>query len=167
MKKLCLFFMLFAVTVSADAVSLGKLRSFFYESYVQELFKYAHPNAGAFEGVDVERITENRVTVKASFKPSFAASLIGGVPYTCTIYIDIDGSGRFSNVTYHCDSNARLSWPCFKWAADDIKNECRNSSNNRYAINYMEDHFEKSLRAFDGKEAMCTLLNIAWFNYDY
>lgn len=167
MKKFSLFLIFIVINLSANAVSYDKLNSFFNERTVQRYFKYAHPKAGAFEGVDVERITENRVTIKASFRPGLAASLIGGRPYTCTIYIDIDGMGRFSNVTYHCDSNARLSWPCFSYAADEIKNKCRNSRNNRAAINYMEDHFEKSLKAFNGCEAMCTLLNIAWFNYDY
>ena len=27
--------------------------------------------------------------------------------------------------------------------------------------------FEKKLSAFNGSETMCTLLNIAWFNYEY
>lgn len=167
MKRFCLFLAFLAITLNTNAVNLEKLRNFFNERTVQRYFKYAHPKAGAFEGVDVVRITEDRVTIKASFKPSLTASIIGGVPYTCTIFIDIDGSGRFSNVTYHCDSNARVAWPCFSVAADDIKNKCRNTSNNRFAIDYMEDHFEKKLSAFNGSEAMCTLLNIAWFNYEY
>jgi len=169
MKKLFLLFFFCAMTLSTSAVSLERLRSFFSEYYVQLYFKNAHHNARAFDGVEIDRITENRVTIKATFQPTVVGSLFGGSsePYTCTIYIDIDNHGRFMNVTSNCHSTGRRYWSCFSHGANSIKTKCRSQRNNSSAIDFMEDHFGCRLREFTGSQAFCTLLNIAWFNYDY
>lgn len=155
-----LFFLLCMLATSVNAQGNYKLSRFFSEGYVENLFRYAHENAGIFNGIDVEDITKNHVTIRASFEPNFIGST-----YVCTVHVYLDSKGRFIHVDNHCDSPSRVIWPCFDMATADLKRKCERNSHNREAIRFMEQYYGKSFRQFDGHEAMCTLLNIAWFNY--
>ena len=167
MKKTIILLLLVSAAVTATGQSVRKLRSFFTEQYVQNLFYYAHPNASEFNGVEIKRITSDQVVLKASFEPgSLLGSLFGGT-YVCTIYIDVDGDDHFTRVSSDCDSSGSSTWPCFEWATDELKKKCRDASHNRRSIDFMERHLDKSFRSFSGPEAMCTLLNIALYNYNY
>lgn len=160
MMKSIMFFLLFMLTISVNAQGNYKLSRFFSEGYVKNYFRYAHENAGKFNGIDVEDVSKDRVTLKVSFEPNFMGST-----YVCTVHVYLDNKGRFIHVDNHCDSPSRLIWPCFDKATGDLKSKCERNSHNREAIRFMEQYYGKSFRQFDGHEAMCTLLNIAWFNY--
>ena len=157
--KMCVFLLCLFAT-AAYAQGNRRLSSFFSEVYVKKYFQYAHVNASKYNGIDVEDISNNKVTIKASFEPN----LIGST-YVCTIYVYFDNKGRFVHVDSHCDSPSRLMWPCFDSATSDIKEKCKKTNRNKRAIEFMERYYGKSFRQFNGHEAMCTLLNIAWFNY--
>ena len=152
--------LLSVLTTSVHAQGYRRLSAFFSEGYVQNYFHYAHINAGRFNGVDVEDVSSNKVTLRVSFEPNFIGST-----YVCTINVYLDDRGRFIHVGSHCDSPSRHLWPCFDSATADLKNKCLMMPNNRRAITFMERYYGKSFRQFDKKEAMCTLLNIAWSNY--
>lgn len=160
MMKSIMFFLLCMLTISVNAQGNYKLSRFFSEGYVKNYFRYAHENAGKFNGIDVEDVSKDRVTLKVSFDPNFIGST-----YVCTVHVYLDNKGRFIHVDNHCDSPSRLIWPCFDKATGDLKSKCERNSYNREAIRFMEQYYGKSFRQFDGHEAMCTLLNIAWFNY--
>ena len=166
MKKLLLLVLLVSATVTAFGQSTRKLRSFFTERYVQNYFYYAHPNAAEFNGIEIKRIDSDQVVVKASFESDgFLSALFGGT-YICTITIDVAGYGHFTKVSPRCESGSSR-YPCFEYAADEIRKKCRDANRNRRSIDFMEDHLDKRLSSFTGEEAMCTLLNIALYNYDY
>lgn len=143
-------------TLCSNAVSLGKLRSFFSESYVLGYFKYAHPNAN-YEGVS----------------PTSAGRLWGAITggststYTCYINVYIDSRGKFTSVESDCNSSGKNKWPCFHYAKSELISKCRSMSSSRYIIDVMTEYYGKSLTEFSGPQLMCTLLNIAWYNYDY
>jgi hypothetical protein len=164
MRKHLLLFMLIFVAASVTAQSTRKLRSFFTESHVQNLFYYAHPNAGAFNGVEIKQISSDEVVLKASFESD---SWLFSSTYRCTIRIEVDGDEHFTRITTRCDSGASSRWPCFKWATEELQKKCRDADHNRRPLSFMEDHFGKRLRDFTGEEAMCALLTIALYNYDY
>ncbi|MBR2103237.1 MAG: hypothetical protein IJ928_10910 [Prevotella sp.] len=165
--KLIIFALLLTTTLTAPAQSTRKLRSFFTERYVQNFFYYTHPNASEFNGVEVKQISSDRVTLKASFESGGILSAIFGGTYTCTIDIDVDGDEHFTKITTRCGSDGSSRWPCFKWAAEELQKKCRDASRSSRSIDYMERLYGKSLRNFTGDEAMCTLLTIALYNYDY
>lgn len=156
--------LLVIATTTATAQSTRKLRSFFTESSVQNLFLYAHPNAGEFNGIEIKQITSDEVTLKASFESD---SWLFSYTYKCTIRIEVDGDEHFTKITTRCDSNSSSRWPCFKWATEELRKKCRDANRSRRSISFMEDHFGKRLSDFTGEEAMCTLLTIALYNYDY
>ena len=162
MRTKVILFLLCIFTAAAYAQGSRKLSSFFSEGYVKKYFHYAHVNAGKFNGIDVEDVSNTKVTLKASFEPN-----LWGSTYVCTIYVYLDNRGRFIHVVSHCDSPSRVIWPCFNKATADLKEKCNKFNNNRKAITFMEKYYGKSFRQFNGQEAMCTLLNIAWFNYVY
>ena len=165
MKKLLILLLLVSAAASVSGQSTRKLRSFFTERYVQNLFYYAHPNAGEFNGVEIKRIDSDQVVVKASFESEgFLSSIFGGT-YTCTIYIDVDGYGHFTKVSSRCESDG--SYTCFERATDELKRKCRDARRNSRSIDFMEEHLDKRFNSFSGSEYMCTLLNIALYNYDY
>ena len=163
-KRVLFVFLLLLVTQGAAAQSTRKLRSFFTERHVQNLFYYAHPNAGEFNGIEIKQITSDEVTLKASFESD---SWLFSNTYTCTIKIEVDGYEHFTKISTRCDSNSSSRWPCFKWATEELQKKCRDANHSRRSISFMEDHFGKSLRDFTGEEAMCTLLTIELYNYDY
>ena len=163
MKKLLLFILLVLMTVGTTAQSTRKLRSFFTEGYVQNLFLYAHPNAGKFNGVEIREITSDEVILRASFESD---SWLFSSTYRCTIHIEVDGDEHFTRITSRCDSGSSR-WTCFKWATDELIDKCRNANRSSRSIDFMERHFDKRLRNFTGEEAMCTLLTIVLYNYDY
>ena len=160
MKKLFILILISVFSASVNAQGYRKLSRFFSERYVQNYFRYAHANAKSFNGIDVEDIYSNKVTLRVSFEPNFIGST-----YVCTINVYLDDRGRFIHVGSHCDSPSRHLWPCFDSATADLKNLCLMMSNNRRAITFMERYYGKSFRQFDNQETMCTLLNIAWLNY--
>ena len=172
MKRYSLLLLLCITTLCSNAVSLGKLRSFFSESYVLGYFKYAHPNAN-YEGVSLGEVTENRVTVKISFSPTSVGRLWGAITggststYTCYINVYIDNGGKFISVESDCNSSGKNKWPCFHYAKSELISKCRSMSSSRYIINVMTEYYGKSFTEFSGSQLMCTLLNIAWYNYDY
>ena len=167
MRKTLLLLLFATISASVMAQSTRKLRSFFTEKYVQNLFYYAHPNASSFEGIDVVSVESDEVVVKASFVPgSFLGSLFGGT-YTCKMRIEVDGDEHFTRITTDCNSGASSNWPCFKWASDELIKKCRDASRSSRSIDYMERLYDKRLRSFTGDEAMCTLLTIALYNYDW
>ena len=162
MRTLMSILLLCFFTSLVNAQGNHKLSRFFSEGYIEKYFHYAHENAGRFYGVDIEEVNSHRVTLKVSFEPNFLGST-----YVCTVYAYLDSKGRFVHVKTHCDSPTRTIWPCFDMATADLKDKCLRNSHNRDAIRFMERYYGKSFRQFNGQEAMCTLLNIAWFNYDY
>ena len=147
-------------TTSVHAQSYRKLSAFFSEKYVQNYFHYAHVNAGSFYGVDIEDISGNKVTLQVSFEPNFLGST-----YVCTINVYIDDKGHFIHIDSHCDSPSRFVWQCFNCATAELKTKCKMMRNNSRAISFMEYYYGKSFQQFNEQESMCTLLNIAWFNY--
>ena len=163
MKKI-VFLLLVIMTTAVKAQSVRELRSFFTERHVQNLFYYAHPNAGEFKGVEIKQITSDEVILRASFESD---SWLFSSTYRCTIRIEVDGDRHFTKMTTRCESNSSSRWPCFKWATEELQKKCRDADHNRRPLSFMEDHFGKRLRDFTGEEAMCTLLTIALYNYDY
>ncbi len=159
-----LLFLLLLVSMSATAQSTRKLRSFFTERHIQNLFYYAHPNAAEFNGVEIKQISSDEVTLRASFESD---SWLFSSTYRCTITIEVDGYEHFTKITTRCDSNSSSRWPCFKWATEELLKKCRDARRSSRSIDFMEEHFGKRLRDFTGEEAMCTLLTIELYNYDY
>jgi hypothetical protein len=155
-KNFLVLFLMCLLTLNVSAVDRTALRNFFSEQYVQRLFNFAHPNAKRLSSVTIESINSDRVIIRAAFE----GSILSGT-YVCTFTIFIDEYGRFTNISNSCGKSI---YPCFSYAAGDIKDECRRRDNGR-VISYMERLYGKSLGEFSGREAMCTLLNIVWLKY--
>lgn len=145
-------------TFNLSAVDRVALRNFFSERYVQQLFCYAHPNSKRLSCVTIESINSNRVIIRAAFE----GSIISGT-YVCTFNIYLDEYGRFESISNRCGKSI---YPCFSYAAGEIKDECLRRKGNGRIIRYMEWLYGKPLGEFSGQEAMCTLLNLVWLNYD-
>lgn len=144
------------VTFNMSAVNRTALRNFFSERYVQQLFNYAHPNSKRISCVTIESINADRVIIRAAFE----GSIISGT-YVCTFNIYLDQYGRFESISNRC---GKTVYPCFSYAAGDIKDECLRRRGDGRIIRSMERLYGKPLGEFSGSEAMCTLLNIVWLS---
>lgn len=158
MKKAFILLILFFLTMRVSAQS-SSLRGFFSKQSVLNYFYYAHPNSKEFNGAELYSLTDRRAVIKVSFD-----GFVGST-FVCTIYIDLDSYGNSLQISTDCHSPSSWGWSCFDQATSTLRSKCRNMSNSSRVINMMERYYGKSFSQFNGKQLMCTLLNIAWDNY--